>query len=124
MARRSTRLSTWYCARTSNLCPLDRLKLLSRYRIVDVARKVVGVGSVGTGCWVVLLKGTDNDDPLFLQVKQAQASVLAPYVEVTLPFENQGRRVVGQRLAQGAPDIFLGWGDINGKTSMSGSSPT
>jgi uncharacterized protein (DUF2252 family) len=96
--------------------PLDRLKLLSRYRIVDVARKVVGVGSVGTGCWVVLLKGTDNDDPLFLQVKEAQASVLSPYVEGTLPFENQGQRVVmGQHLAQGAPDIFLGWGQINRK---------
>lgn len=94
--------------------PIDRLKLLSRYRIVDVARKVVGVGSVGTGCWVVLLKGTDNDDPLFLQVKQAQASVLAPYVEGTLPYKNHGQRVVfGQRLAQGAPDIFLGWGHIN-----------
>jgi uncharacterized protein (DUF2252 family) len=96
--------------------PMDRLKLLSRYRIVDVARKVVGVGSVGTGCWVVLLKGTDNDDPLFLQVKQAQASVLAPYVEGTLPFKNHGKRVVmGQHLAQGAPDIFLGWGRINDK---------
>lgn len=96
--------------------PIDRLKLLSRYRIVDVARKVVGVGSVGTGCWVVLLKGTDNDDPLFLQVKQAQASVLAPYVEGQLPIPNQGQRVVmGQHLAQGAPDIFLGWGHINDK---------
>lgn len=96
--------------------PLDRLKLLSRYRIVDVARKVVGVGSVGTGCWVVLLKGTDNDDPLFLQVKEAQTSVLAPYVDGTLPFENQGKRVVtGQHLTQGAPDIFLGWGRINDK---------
>lgn len=90
----------------------DRRKLLSRYRIVDSARKVVGVGSVGTGCWVILLQGIDNDDPLFLQVKQAQTSVLAPYVDGWLPFENQGRRVVvGQRLTQGAPDIFLGWGE-------------
>ena len=105
--------------------PLDRLKLLSRYRIVDVARKVVGVGSVGTGCWVVLLKGTDNDDPLFLQVKEAQPSVLAPYVEGTLPFANQGQRVViGQHLCQGAPDIFLGWGSQRQGISMSGSSPT
>jgi uncharacterized protein (DUF2252 family) len=95
---------------------LDRVKLLARYRIVDVARKVVGVGSVGTGCWVVMLKGTDDDDPLFLQVKEAQPSVLAPYVEGTLPFQNQGQRVVvGQRLAQGAPDIFLGWGHVNDK---------
>ena len=90
----------------------DRRKLLSRYRIVDSARKVVGVGSVGTGCWVILLQGIDSDDPLFLQVKQAQTSVLAPYVEGKLPFDNQGRRVVvGQRLTQGAPDIFLGWGE-------------
>ncbi len=90
----------------------DRRKLLSRYRIVDSARKVVGVGSVGTGCWVLLLQGIDSDDPLFLQVKQAQTSVLAPYVDAKMPFENQGRRVVvGQRLTQGAPDIFLGWGE-------------
>ena len=96
--------------------PYDRRKLLSRYRIVDSARKVVGVGSVGTGCWVILLQGLDNDDPLFLQVKQAQASVLAPYVDGKLPFESHGRRVVvGQRLTQGAPDIFLGWGEVDGK---------
>ncbi len=96
--------------------PVDRRVLLSRYRIVDSARKVVGVGSVGTGCWVVLLQGIDADDPLFLQVKQAQRSVLAPYVDQKLSFENQGRRVVvGQRLAQGSPDIFLGWGDGDGK---------
>ncbi|MEI7873394.1 MAG: DUF2252 domain-containing protein [Alphaproteobacteria bacterium] len=93
----------------------DRRKLLSRYRLVDSARKVVGVGSVGTGCWVLLLQGIDNDDPLFLQVKQAQPSVLAPYVQGKLPFENEGRRVVvGQRLTQGAPDIFLGWGEGQG----------
>ncbi|MCF8531942.1 MAG: DUF2252 domain-containing protein [Reyranella sp.] len=94
----------------------DRRKLLSRYRIVDSARKVVGVGSVGTGCWVILLQGIDNDDPLFLQVKQAQASVLAPYVDGKLPFDNHGQRVVvGQRLTQGAPDIFLGWGEGQGR---------
>ena len=106
--------------------PLDRRQLLSRYRIVDVARKVVGVGSVGTGCWVVLLKGIDDDDPLFLQVKEAQPSVLAPYVEGTLPFENQGQRVVvGQRLTQGSPDIFLGWGAGRRQaTSTFASSPT
>jgi uncharacterized protein (DUF2252 family) len=94
----------------------DRRRLLSRYRIVDVARKVVGVGSVGTGCWVILLQGVDSDDPLFLQVKEAQASVLEPYVDQGLPFENHGRRVVaGQRVAQGSPDIFLGWGELAGK---------
>ncbi len=94
----------------------DALKfLLSRYRIVDFARKVVGVGSVGTACWVILLQGVDEGDPLFLQVKQAQASVLAPYVDVRIPFGNQGRRVVvGQRLTQGSPDIFLGWGENDG----------
>jgi hypothetical protein len=96
--------------------PIDRRLLLSRYRIVDTARKVVGVGSVGTGCWVILLQGIDSDDPLFLQVKQAQPSVIAPYVTQKLRFENQGRRVVvGQRLAQGSPDIFLGWGQVDGK---------
>lgn len=94
----------------------DRRRLLSRYRIVDSARKVVGVGSVGTGCYVVLLLGIDGDDPLFLQVKEAQPSVLAPHVNTKLPFDNQGRRVVvGQRLTQGSPDIFLGWGEVEGR---------
>ena len=94
----------------------DRRKLLSRYRIVDVARKVVGVGSVGTACWVVLLLGADSDDPLFLQVKQAQSSVLEQYSSYRLPFDHQGHRVVtGQRLIQGSPDIFLGWGEADGR---------
>jgi len=76
----------------------------------------VGLGSVGTGCWVVLLMGADNDDPLFLQVKEAQGSVLEPYADYHLPFENHGRRVVvGQRLIQGSPDIFLGWGKVHGR---------
>jgi uncharacterized protein (DUF2252 family) len=95
---------------------IDRRALLSRYRIVDVARKVVGVGSVGTSCWVILLQGVDGDDPLFLQVKQANPSVLARYVSSKLHFADQGRRVVaGQRLTQGSPDIFLGWGEIEGR---------
>jgi len=94
---------------------VDRRRLLARHRIVDSARKVVGVGSVGTGCWVVLLQGVDGDDPLFLQVKQAQESVLAPYVDFRLTLKNQGERVVvGQRLTQGSPDIFLGWGEVGG----------
>ncbi len=94
----------------------DRRKLLSRYKIVDVARKVVGVGSVGTACWVVLLLGADSDDPLFLQVKQAQSSVLEQYSSYRLPFDHQGHRVVtGQRLIQGSPDIFLGWGEADGR---------
>ena len=88
----------------------DRKILLSRYQLVDFARKVVGVGSVGTRCWVLLLQGVDDNDPLFLQIKEAQQSVLAPYVGIKLPFDHQGRRVVvGQRLTQGSPDIFLGW---------------
>jgi len=92
----------------------DRRSLVSQYRIVDVARKVVGVGSVGTRCWVILLQGSGPDDPLFLQFKEAQQSVLAPYFK-SEGFKNQGRRVVeGQRLIQGAPDIFLGWGEIEG----------
>lgn len=93
----------------------DRRRLLARYKIVDVARKVVGVGSVGTGCWVILLMGADGDDPLFLQVKQAQTSVLEAHSGYRMPFDNQGRRVVvGQRMIQGSPDIFLGWGEIDG----------
>lgn len=92
----------------------DRRWLLSRYRIVDVARKVVGVGSVGTRCWVVLLEGADRDDPLFLQAKEAQPSVLAPHLPKSASYDNQGHRVViGQRLIQGAPDILLGWGRTN-----------
>jgi uncharacterized protein (DUF2252 family) len=95
---------------------IDRRALLSRYRIVDVARKVVGVGSVGTSCWVILLQGIDSDDPLFLQVKQANPSVLAPYVSTKIRFADEGRRVVaGQRLTQGSPDIFLGWGEVDGR---------
>ncbi len=93
--------------------PIDRRRLLARYRIVDAARKVVGVGSVGTECRVVLLEGFDADDPLFLQVKQAQPSVLAPHVDLALSVANQGHRVViGQRMIQGSPDIFLDWGDV------------
>ncbi len=94
----------------------DRRQLLAHYRIIDAARKVVGVGSVGTGCWVLLLMGPNGDEPLFLQVKQAQTSVLEPYSGFQLPFDNQGRRVVvGQRMIQGSPDIFLGWGEVGGR---------
>jgi uncharacterized protein (DUF2252 family) len=87
----------------------DRRHLLDQYRFVDVARKVVGVGSVGTRDYVVLLEGRDEDDPLFLQVKEAEASVLESYLPRSI-FKNQGHRVVaGQRLMQAASDIFLGW---------------
>lgn len=88
--------------------------LLSQYRFVDMARKVVGVGSVGTRCWIVLLLGRDDADPLLLQVKEAGDSVLAEYVGAST-YENQGERVVaGQRLMQAAGDIFLGWDRVEG----------
>lgn len=93
-----------------NSIPDDRKELFARYRIVDVARKVVGVGSVGTRCWVILFSGNGTEDPLFLQYKEAQPSVLAPYSK-SPQWESEGQRVVvGQRTIQGAPDIFLGWG--------------
>src|SRR5215204_2074010 len=92
----------------------DRKKLLRHYKIVDVVRKVVGVGSVGTRCWVIFLTGNNMDDPLFLQVKEAQPSVLQPFASAST-YANHGQRVVqGQRLIQGAPDIFLGWGEQEG----------
>jgi uncharacterized protein (DUF2252 family) len=87
----------------------DRDLLLDRYEFVDAALKVVGVGSVGTRCFVVLLAGKADLDPLFLQVKEAQPSVLAPYVGGSR-YANQGKRVVvGQRIMQAASDVFLGW---------------
>ncbi|MEU7471102.1 DUF2252 domain-containing protein [Streptomyces sp. NPDC044984] len=87
----------------------ERRHLLGRYHLVDAARKVVGVGSVGTRCWIVLLLGRDDDDPLLLQAKEAQESVLAPHTEGER-YDNQGRRVVaGQRLIQTTGDILLGW---------------
>jgi uncharacterized protein (DUF2252 family) len=87
----------------------DRRVLLEQYDFVDMARKVVGVGSVGTRCWIALMLGRDEKDPLFLQIKEAQASVLSPYLGASR-YANQGERVVaGQRLMQAASDIFLGW---------------
>jgi uncharacterized protein (DUF2252 family) len=87
----------------------DRRQLLERFRYVDAARKVVGVGSVGTRAWIVLMLGRDDDDPLFLQAKEAEASVLEPYLGKS-QFSNHGQRVVeGQRLMQAASDIMLGW---------------
>jgi uncharacterized protein (DUF2252 family) len=87
----------------------DRRRLLERFRYVDAARKVVGVGSVGTRAWVVLMLGRDGGDPLFMQAKEAQASVLEPFLGKS-EFGNCGQRVVeGQRLMQSASDIMLGW---------------
>ena len=87
----------------------DRRILLEQFRLVDLARKVVGVGSVGTRAWIGLLLGRDDRDPLFLQMKEAEASVLEEFVGRS-QFTNHGERVVaGQRLMQAASDIFLGW---------------
>ncbi|MGW7265942.1 DUF2252 domain-containing protein [Streptomyces sp. NPDC054842] len=94
--------------------PSERRYLLRHYRLVDMARKVVGVGSVGTRCWVLLLLGRDDEDPLLLQAKEAQESVLAAHTGGD-GFDNQGRRVVtGQRLIQTTSDIFLGWTHVHG----------
>ena len=96
----------------------DRRKLLERFRFVDAARKVVGVGSVGTRAWIILMLGRDNADPLFLQAKEAQASVLEPFVGKS-EYANHGQRVVeGQRLMQSASDIMLGW--IHIKSGLDG----
>ncbi|MET9967075.1 DUF2252 domain-containing protein [Streptomyces sp. NPDC006356] len=87
----------------------ERRLLLDRYRFVDAARKVVGVGSVGLRCFIVLLAGRDTDDPLFLQIKEARPSVLEEHLP-SGPYVHPGHRVVaGQRLLQAAGDIFLGW---------------
>ncbi|SHL30444.1 DUF2252 domain-containing protein [Actinacidiphila paucisporea] len=89
--------------------PAERRLLLSRFRVVDMARKVVGVGSVGTRCWIILAVGRDDEDPLLLQAKEAGPSVLTPYAGAAR-YDNQGQRVVaGQRLMQSAGDILLGW---------------
>ena len=87
----------------------DRRALFEQFRFVDMARKVVGVGSVGTRCWIVLMLGRDDQDPLLLQVKEADTSVLAEHVGAS-EYPNQGQRVAaGQRLMQAASDIMLGW---------------
>ncbi|MEX5635218.1 DUF2252 domain-containing protein [Parafrankia sp. FMc2] len=100
--------------RYSSTLSTDRRSLLAQYRLVDVARKVVGVGSVGTRCWVALLLGRDDGDPLLLQVKEAGTSVLAEHLPGSA-YDNQGERVVaGQRLMQATSDIFLGWQRVEG----------
>jgi uncharacterized protein (DUF2252 family) len=97
----------------------DRLQpgyreLVRSYEFVDLARKVVGVGSVGTRCWIVYLRGRDDVDPLFLQVKEAQPSVLAAHLRPTTEV-NEGARVVsGQRIMQATGDVFLGWEQVAG----------
>ncbi len=92
----------------------DRRGLLARFELVDLARKVVGVGSVGTRCWILLFVGQDSGDSLILQAKEAQASVLERFLEPSAE-SNQGERVVvGQRLMQATTDIFLGWNRLTG----------
>jgi uncharacterized protein (DUF2252 family) len=92
----------------------DRKHLLERFRYVHAARKVVGVGSVGTRAWIMLMVGRDNDDPLFLQLKEAQPSVLEPFLGKS-EYASHGQRVVeGQRLMQAASDIMLGWHGVAG----------
>ena len=87
----------------------DRRHLLERFEVIDIARKVVGVGSVGTRAFIVLLQGRDDHDPLFLQVKEATRSVLEGHLPKSR-YRNPGERVVhGQRMMQATSDIFLGW---------------
>jgi uncharacterized protein (DUF2252 family) len=87
----------------------DRRILVEQFQLADFARKVVGVGSVGTRAWIGLLFGRDDSEPLFLQMKEAEASVLEEYLGES-EFPNHGQRVVfGQRLMQATSDIFLGW---------------
>src|SRR6266699_3397060 len=96
-------------ARYRRTLETDRRHLLDQYQYGDLARKVVGVGSVGTRCWIVLMLGRDESDPLFLQVKEAETSVLSRFAGAS-KHANQGQRVVaGQRLMQASSDIFLGW---------------
>jgi len=97
----------------------DRRHLLEGFELVDVARKVVGVGSVGTRAWILLFQGRDGDDPLFLQAKEAEASVLEEFVGKS-KYSNHGERVVaGQHLMQAASDIFLGWQRVEGLDGIS-----
>ena len=99
--------------------PHDRRKLLERYRYVHAARKVVGVGSVGTRAWILFLLGRDENDPLFLQFKEAEASVLEPFLGKS-EFAQHGQRVVeGQRMMQAASDVMLGWEAPRPRTAWS-----
>ena len=92
---------------------------IEEFQYVHVARKVVGVGSVGTRCYILLLTGRDRGDPLFLQVKEAQASVLEPYLGQSSYTQHGQRVVMGQKLMQAASDIFLGWQRVKGIDGIS-----
>ena len=98
----------------------DRRRLLEQYDLAHIARKVVGVGSVGTRAWIALFLGRDDSDPLFLQVKEAEASVLEAFLGRS-EYSNSGQRVVaGQRLMQSASDMFLGWKRVTAADSLDG----
>ena len=102
----------------------DRRHLLERFRYVHAARKVVGVGSVGTRAFIALMVGHDNNDPLFLQIKEAEASVLEPFLGKS-KYQNHGQRVVeGQRLTQATSDIMLGWDRLTGLDGKSSATST
>jgi hypothetical protein len=109
---RAAQVSEWFrdqLREYRRTLPTDRRRLLERYRFVDLAHKVVGVGSVGNRALIALLLGRDVEDPLFLQLKEAQPSVLEPFAGRSR-YRNAGHRVVaGQRLMQAAGDVFLGW---------------
>ena len=94
--------------------PTDRRQLLDGYQFLHIARKVVGVGSVGTRAWILLLMGRDHQDPLFLQAKEAQASVLEPFTRRHQHASEGARVVAGERLMQATSDIFLGWDRVVG----------
>ena len=99
----------------------DRRVLLEQFELVDFARKVVGVGSVGTRAWIALMLGRDGQDPLILQIKEAEASVLEEFLGAS-EFSNHGERVVtGQRLMQAESDIFLGW--VHVESGLDGAVP-
>ena len=108
-ATRCSRGCTSCCAAIASTLQHDRRVLLEQFQLTDFARKVVGVGSVGTRAWIALMLGRDGQDPLFLQIKEAEASVLEEFLGPS-EFANHGERVVtGQRLMQASSDIFLGW---------------
>ncbi len=113
----SVSMSEW-CASVlegySSSLPSDRQDLLAQFTPIDFARKVVGVGSVGTRCFIMLLLGRDGGDPFFLQAKEANASVVDRARGVVSPYDGGERVVRGQRLMQATPDLFLGWHNVVG----------
>jgi uncharacterized protein (DUF2252 family) len=109
LAQATDQIRVLYEGYLASLAP-ELQVLMDRFRLVDVARKVVGVGSVGTRCWIALFEGGADDDPLLLQIKEALPSVLEEHLQVTSTYRSHGERVVhGQRMMQAASDLFLGW---------------